>query len=103
MKLGKHQRTLMQIQRDTVISSESEGKNTDSDAYQTLRKEGEPLESVGGLAQINLQLAELKRRPLTPLDKRLVKGFYIKNMKELDRDPRIDLCQKNTCEFRSRV
>ena len=51
-----------------------------------LHNTDEPMTRIFGLGMINRSLSNFDKKPLSNLDKRLLKGFYVKEKLELQKD-----------------
>jgi len=81
----------LKLQKSHVISSGSEtyGDHSDQDFHFDSIKKTDPLQKIFLLGQVNNCLLDYcDKKPLTNLDKRLLKGFYVTNEQELDNNER---------------
>jgi hypothetical protein len=86
---------LLQLQRNQVISSQSSG-NVDSDANDVIRElySSNLMQRIFAWGKVNRTLMNYTKEPLTELDKRLLKGFYVANTQELEGNDDEDFNQK---------
>jgi len=86
--LNQRQRVLLHLQRQCVISSDSEEVvQSDYAEYLQCLNHEEPFVKVFALGKIHKAISRYEEKKLSALDRYLLKGFYVANRWELEQDP----------------